>query len=91
MRKQSYNNSPGMTTVIYSSGVNPRGAKADLLLTKETSEGLGKTCFNLVILDGLHRDAVDDILLKAGKHLWTAGPLPIHLIIHRDGANIKQA
>lgn len=47
--------------------------------------------FNLGILEDHHQLDVVDILRKVSEHPLTAEYLLIHLIMQRDGAEIKQA
>lgn len=80
-----------MMTVFFSSDDNLAGAPVDRLQSTENGRKVVKEGFNLINLDGPHQQTASEILYKNGRHPLTTGPLHMHLINLRDGANTNQA
>lgn len=67
------------------------GATAGFLLAREDGRRGVRDGFNLNLLNRWLRHSAVKMPRKTCEHLWTAGFHHMHLIMHRDGADIMQA
>lgn len=91
MRKKGYDYRLGMMTIFYLRDFNSAGAAKHRVLAIIEGLRVVNDGFKLIVLYGGHYHAAVDILDKTAERPWTAGPLGMHLIMHRYGADIKQA
>lgn len=68
--KQGYDYRLGLVTLFFWLAVNSAGPTGKGLLFTEHSRKVVNEVFNLITLDGLHRQVVVDILLNTGKHRY---------------------
>lgn len=77
--------------MLVSADHTPACLNVDCRLMKSNGRSDAKECYNLYISQGFHCYTLDNILLKKGNNIWTAGHFDVHPIIRRDGLRLENA
>lgn len=91
MYQQGLDHRLGKMTFFDSRDVSPGGAMVGRLRVTEEGSKILHDCFNQINYNGGHKHSLFYILHKTSEHQWTAGPLCMHCIMCREGADITHA